>query len=80
MPNAHNITRVGELHEYKAGHYYVSRIDWEDGHTEIEVHRCQPQLLFHSCDPKEWDAACSQADKLAEGERQDVRLIGAKEA
>lgn len=71
------VSRTGKVTEYKAGHYYVTRTEWDDGgHVEIEVHRCVPHLLFHSCDPKEWEAAKEQANELARMERQEVTLIG----
>ena len=78
MDNAH-ITRTGTVTEYKSGHYYVTRVDWLDGHSELEVHRCEPTLLWHSCDPKQWEAAIALAGELAAGEQQDVKLL-AKES
>jgi hypothetical protein len=45
MPN-----RKGTTTEYKRGHFYLSHTIWEDGHEEIEIHRCAPQQLFHSYD------------------------------
>jgi len=42
--------RVGKATEYKAGHQYLTIVEWEDGHCEIEVHQCIPEILFHSCD------------------------------
>ncbi len=47
------INRLGKVTEYKKGHYYLSHTEWEDGHCEIEVHSCVPQLIFHSCDSKQ---------------------------
>lgn len=49
--------RTGKVTEYKRGHYYLSHTEWQDGHCEIEVHRCVPKILWHSCDPKEWNQA-----------------------
>ena len=51
------INRKGTVVEYKKGHYYLTHTIWEDGHCEIEVHKCTPDLLFHSCDQKELDFA-----------------------
>lgn len=45
--------RKGRVTEYKEGHYYLTHTKWEDGHTEIEIHVCIPQLLWHSCDSKQ---------------------------
>ena len=42
--------RVGKATEYKRGHHYLTITEWEDGHCEIEVHKCVPELIFHSCD------------------------------
>lgn len=69
-----NVFRRGTIAEYKAGHYYVTKTEWDDGHTEIEVHRCEPTLLFHSCDPKEWEPAMERVQVMAESERQSVKL------
>lgn len=51
--------RTGKVTEYKRGHIYLTVVNWEDGHCEIEVHRCIPELLFHSCDKTELDQAKS---------------------
>ncbi|KKL64716.1 hypothetical protein LCGC14_2162150, partial [marine sediment metagenome] len=32
---------------------YLTVTEWEDDHCEIELHKCEPELLFHSCDKKE---------------------------
>lgn len=45
--------RKGTVTEYKQGHHYLTITQWEDGHCEIEIHRCIPELLFHSCDQKQ---------------------------
>jgi hypothetical protein len=45
--------RKGTITEYKQGHMYLSITEWEDGHCEIELHQCIPELLFHSCDKKD---------------------------
>lgn len=51
------INRKGTTVEYKRGHYYLTETTWEDGHVEIEVHRCVPELLWHSCDKNQLDEA-----------------------
>lgn len=51
------INRKGTCVEYKKGHHYLTHTVWEDGHCEIEVHKCVPELIFHSCDTKELDLA-----------------------
>jgi hypothetical protein len=43
-------SRKGVCTEYKRGHYYLTHVEWEDGHIELEVHRCVPELLGHTCD------------------------------
>ena len=45
--------RTGKVTEYKNGHYYLSVTEWEDKHCEIEIHKCEPELLWHSCDEKQ---------------------------
>lgn len=54
------INRKGTTTEYKIGHHYLTYTVWEDGHCEIEVHKCTPELIFHSCDMKEF----AMAEKL----------------
>lgn len=49
--------REGKVTEYKEGHYYLTHTRWADGHEELEIHVCIPQLLWHSCDPKQLDMA-----------------------
>ena len=50
-------SRSGKVTEYKRGHHYMTVLEWEDGHFEVEVHECIPKLLFHSCDYKELQTA-----------------------
>ena len=50
-------SRTGKVTEYKRGHNYMTVIEWEDGHCEVEVHECIPKLIFHSCDYKELENA-----------------------
>jgi len=47
------VNRKGTVTEYKLGHHYLTVTQWEDGHCEIEIHRCVPELLWHSCDSKQ---------------------------
>ena len=65
------ISRKGEVTEYKKGHYYLSITKWEDGHIEIEVHRCYPVIIFHSCDKKDLNKAKKLLEMLGE---EDPRL------
>ena len=59
------VNRKGVATEYKIGHYYLTHTLWEDGHCEIEVHVCLPQLLWHSCDPKQLEEAMKRFEELA---------------
>jgi hypothetical protein len=60
------INRRGTTTEYKRGHYYLSHTEWEDGHCEIEIHLCIPQILWHSCDSKEVEKAKEQFLRLSD--------------
>ena len=60
--------RIGTVVEYKKGHYYLSMTDWGDGHCEIEIHRCIPEQLYHSCDMKDINDAKQKFFQLSEGE------------
>ncbi len=64
--------RFGKATEYKKGHHYLTLVQWDDGHCEIEVHRCVPVSLFHSCDIKELDLAKKMFNQLPYLERKDV--------
>jgi len=66
--------RIGKSVEYKQGHYYLTCTDWGDGHAEIEIHRCTPELLFHSCDIKDAVRAKDVFTGLVEGEKKS-RII-----
>ena len=66
--------RTGKVTEYKSGHHYLTYTEWEDGHCEIEVHRCIPELLWHSCDQKQLDAAFAIFDSL-----ESMNLISERE-
>ena len=63
-----DVNRTGKVTEYKRGHFYLTKTEWEDGHIEIEVHRCTPQLFYHSCDPNDLVTAEEQFNMLADGE------------
>jgi hypothetical protein len=62
-------TRIGRTVEFKRGHHYLTVTEWEDGHCEIEVHKCVPELVFHTCDPSELGRAREVFESLAAGER-----------
>ncbi len=57
--------RLGKVTEYKKGHHYLTHTKWEDGHTEIEVHRCIPELVWHSCDQNQLSDAFAIFEKLS---------------
>ena len=56
--------RIGKCTEYKDGHYYLTRTQWEDGHEEIEIHVCVPQMLWHTCDPDQFEMAKEKFSEL----------------
>ena len=62
--NELKLNRKGICTEYKHGHYYLTHTEWDDGHVEIEVHRCVPELLRHSCDKNQLDEAKELFKKL----------------
>ncbi len=62
--NEMKANRKGTVTEYKKGHYYLTYTEWEDKHCEIEVHRCVPELLWHSCDKNQLDDAKALFEKL----------------
>jgi hypothetical protein len=62
------VNRSGRVVEYKRGHYYLTHVEWEDGHCEIEVHHCKPDLVFHSCDEKQLQKAKDILLKVSENE------------
>lgn len=45
--------RYGTTTEYKKGTLYLSHTVWDDGHEEIEIHRCSPEQIFHTYDVTE---------------------------
>lgn len=65
--------RKGTVVEYKRGHHYLTHTTWEDGHCEIEVHKCVPELIFHSCDMKEFDLAARIFEELPLLERKNLK-------
>ena len=71
------INRQGTVREYKKGHIYLTHVEWEDGHVEIEVHRCVPEPLFHSCDPDQLELAFDSMTRHVESDLQpqERRLI-----
>ena len=80
MPNSKmEVNRRGTVTEYKRGHHYLTHTEWEDGHCEIEIHKCEPELKFHSCDPHELPTAFQEFQHLAEGERAMELLIEAQD-
>lgn len=60
--------RIGTTIEYKYGHYYLSLTDFHDGHCEIEIHRCVPEQIYHSCDMKDLGDARMTFEELVQGE------------
>ncbi len=58
--------RIGKITEYRRGVLFLSITEWEDGHVETELHRCEPELLFYSCDVKEQQYAKAYLEELAE--------------
>ena len=69
------VNRVGTTYEYKYGHYYLSMTDFHDGHCEIEIHRCVPEQLYHSCDMKDIGDARSNFENLVKGEMRSRILL-----
>ena len=67
-----NPNRIGKATEYKRGHNYLTIVEWEDGHCEIEIHQCIPELLFHSCDKNDLDKAKTRFICLSETEATKV--------
>ena len=65
------VNRSGKTTEFKRGHHYLTLTEWEDGHYEIEVHKCVPKLIFHSCDLKELQLAKDVFARLPLLERKD---------
>lgn len=76
--------RVGKAVEYKSGHQYLTIVEWEDGHCEIEVHQCIPEILFHSCDMSDKEKAIKLFKEKSEEEKDilienmNARLISEK--
>jgi hypothetical protein len=74
--------RRGVVTEYKRGHYYLTITEFEDGHCEIEVHRCIPELVYHSCDIKDRQVAIEafniSADKEMSFQKDIVEKMSAE--
>lgn len=68
------INRKGITTEYKRGHIYLTHTEWEDGHCEIEIHKCVPEQLFHSCDQHQLTRAKEIFNKLADNDFTPMRL------
>jgi len=66
--------RYGKTIEYKNGHFYLTYTQWEDGHCEIEIHKCVPELIYHSCDQHELPNAKNIFKELYNEERALVSL------
>lgn len=67
--------RVGTVVEYKYGHYYLSLTDFHDGHCEIEIHRCVPEAIYHSCDMKDLGDAKRTFQSLVDKEMRSRLLL-----
>jgi len=67
--------RIGKATEYKKGHFYMTIVEWPDGHCEIEVHECVPVMLYHSCDIKDIDEAKKLFEKLADEEKRHLPIL-----
>jgi len=67
--------RIGTTVEYKYGHYYLSLTDFHDGHCEIEIHRCVPEPIYHSCDMKDINDAKMTFKQLVAGEMRSRLLL-----
>ena len=67
--------RRGTVTEYKRGHYYLTVTEFEDSHCEIEVHRCIPELIYHSCDYKDKEKAVMAFNNLVIKEEEHQRKV-----
>jgi hypothetical protein len=70
--------RMGNAVEYKKGHHYLTVVEWEDGHCEIEVHYCAPaERIFHTCDRSEMQHAVNALNKahILDGPGEPLILI-----
>lgn len=66
------INRTGRVTEYKKGHFYLTHTQWKDGHCEIEIHKCEPKLIVHSCDQKDLPTIESVFASLTEHEHSQI--------
>lgn len=73
------VNRKGKCTEYKHGHYYMTHTEWEDGHCEIEIHRCVPELLWHSCDTKQMGDAKDIFEQLEHKHPSEYKKLEATE-
>jgi hypothetical protein len=70
------VNRTGTVTEYKRGHFYLTITAFEDGHCEIEVHKCVPKLIYHSCDYKDKEHAIESFNSLvAQEEKENINKI-----
>lgn len=60
--------REGTVTEHRRGNYFLTVIEWDDGHREVEVHYCDPRPIVRSCDPKDIERFKKEFEKLASGE------------
>jgi len=60
--------RRGSVVEHRRGNYFLTVIEWEDGHREVEVHHCDPRPIARSCDPKDVERFKCEFERLAKGE------------
>lgn len=67
--------RIGKATEYKRGHYYLTIVEWPDGHYEIEIHHCCPELVYHSCDIKDREEAEFYFEKLVDREKKCLPIL-----
>ncbi len=69
------VNRIGKTMEYKRGHYFLTHTQWEDGHNEIEIHHCLPELLYHSCDGKDLEEALGFFATLVDREKKCLPIL-----
>ena len=68
--------RKGKVTEYKEGHYYLTHVEWEDGHCEIEIHLCVPQILWRSCDSKQLEQAIAKFQEITKTIPINENIVG----
>lgn len=62
--------RKGTVTESRRGNYFLTIIEWEDGHREVEIHYCDPRPIIRSCDPKDIERFKEEFEKLAKGNKE----------